>query len=287
VDHRTELMAIRQRNGTLTINDIWKNIVGEDMPENGGTTKDLNNGIALKLLGEAIQQYPKAPQRWGGGLLDSLDNFVDDLIFLMEPVVEYGVSMDVAIKLFLGEKVGDIQVSHNASAYDVNSKEYVNADEQKLLDVIAGDIPRIEGISSIQVGSGKVAYTLDIPKMAGNGFANEHKSELMEAMNLLVGGGDKNGNSVSNQLKTMCYLCGQAGNSFLTLAGVKAGGEGGADHYPVDKLFTLQEDGSVLYTASGDVNGVRHTIQYQIEKDGTSHLVDYSRTESPATVALM
>lgn len=280
VDHRAELMAIRQRNGTLTINDIWKNIVGKDMPENGGTTKDLNNGIARKLLDEAIRQYPKALQRWDGSLLD----FLDDLIFLMEPVVEYGVSMDVAIKLFLGEEVGDIQVSHNASAYDVNSEEYVNAGERKLFDVIAVDILRIEGNSSIQVGSGKGAYTLDIPTTAGADFANAETPKLMKTMNHLIGGGDEIGNPVPNQLKTMCYMCNQAGNLFLSLSGLE---QNRMDHWPVDKSFTLQPDDSVLYTASGEVNGVKHTVQYQIEKDGTSHLVDYSRAESPATVALM
>ncbi len=280
VDHRTELMALHQRNGTLSINDMWNVLVGRDAPKNiqKGSATDFSKAVGQKLLDKITQDHPEeARRRWRG----NYSRFDDSLVNMMPPVIDFGVSVDVAVKLYFGEDVGDVQCSHTASAYDVTGDEYKRANEQKLASVISGDINRIEGKCSIKVGAG--AYTLDIPKMAGNDFANEHTPELMKAMNRLIGGGDEIGNPVPNQLKTMCYMCNQAGNIFLTLAGLAYNQ---LDHWPVDKSFTLQGD-SVLYTASGEVNGVKHTVQYQIEKDGTSHLVDYSRAESPATVALM
>ena len=282
VDHRTELMTLHQKNGTLTVNDMWKTVVGKNAPESfaqGGTAANFNNSLYDKVLTEIKKDHPEWAKK------KNLDDYME-LEFhmgnIMIPVVEFGVSTDVAFKLFFGENVDDIQCSHTASAYDVNSVEYKGAGVQQLSQVISGDIDRIRGDSSIKVVNGDDTHHLPIPAMVSNDdknkdFAIKETPSLMKAMNRLVGGGDEIKEPVSNQLKTMCFLCGQAGNGFLTLAGLNSTGEGGADHYPVDKSFTLRGKDSVLYTASGEINGVRHTVQYQIEKDGTSHLVNYSR----------
>ena len=269
VEHRTELMALRQENGTLTINDMWKTLVGKNASANGGAAANFSDAIGRKLFAE-IQ-----PSRTEGMFAD-YDAFACQLPLIMLPVTDYGVSVDVAVKLHLGEDAGDFQCSHNASACDVHGSEHGNATKESLSDGISADMKRLREKSSFKVVGGTTAYNLSIPPKdeRGENFARDNTEALMKALNRLIGGGDEIGKPVPNQLKTMCLMCWQSGSAFFGDCFPSQ-----ANDLPVDKSFALQKDGSVLYSASAEVEGATHTIQYQIEKDGTSHLVDYSKSK--------
>lgn len=283
IENRTELMAIRQKDGDLSVGTIWKKVAGMEMPERrNNSAYDLSEAVQKKFFDKLVnvEKNPAAIANFGSGETADYEFFSQSIGTIVLSIKDFGVTLDQAVKLVFGQEVKDLNISYGASAYDVSSKGFKDSTEASLIDQIQSDMVRARGDSPFHISDGKttssIVYTQensdDIGKVKTQ--ATTKAQDLMKSMNKLIGGGDEIKKPLLPQFKTMALLCTQAGNNFLSLAGLR---QAELDHHPTEKSFTRQEDGSVLFTASGIVNNTKHTISYQINTDGTSSLLEYNR----------
>ncbi|MCQ2367549.1 MAG: hypothetical protein MJ109_00845 [Kiritimatiellae bacterium] len=280
IEKREELSAIRQKNGKLTIDDIYQTVLGKKAVNisSRGTAVDFTAKLTQQLYLHYKKEYPEIiEQRWGDDL--GYINFEDSIAYLMQPMTMYGVSIDASMKISLRVDVDKIEVSHNASAYAIGSADYQKETEQSLFKQVEGDLRRAPN-SVYTIGNGKDAYQLKVGAHPpqGEGMMTTEAKELMKELSRMLGLGDKIVEPIPNQLKTVCLLATQGGNTFLSLAGV-SGTKDGQDHYPVDKSFSMMDDGAVLYTASSRIGDTVHTAQFRVDPNGDNTIIDYTRTK--------
>lgn len=280
IEKREELSATRQKNGKLTIDDIYQTVLGKKAENisTRGTAVDFTAKLTQQLYLHYKKEYPEIiEQRWENDL--GYSGFEDDLPYLMQPMTIYGVSIDTSMKISLRVDVDKIEVSHNASAYAIGSAAYQKETEQSLFKQVEGDLRRAPN-SVYTIGNGKDAYQLKVGAHPpqGEGMMTTEAKELMKELNRMLGAGDELVEPIPNQLKTVCLLATQGGNTFLSLAGVN-GTKDGQDHYHVDKSFSMMDDGAVLYTASTLIGDTLHSAQYRVDPNGDNTIIDYTRTK--------
>lgn len=280
IEKREELSAIRQKNGKLTIDDIYQTVLGKKAENisSRGTAVDFTAKLTQQLYLHYKKEYPEIiEQRWGDDL--GYFGFEDSIAYLMQPMTMYGVSIDASMKISLRVDVDKIEVSHNASAYAIGSAAYQKETEESLFKQVEGDLRRAANCV-YTIGEGKDAYQLKVGANPpqGEGMMTTEAKELMKELSRMLGLGDKIVEPIPNQLKTVCLLATQGGNTFLSLAGV-SGTKDGQDHYPVDKSFSMMDDGAVLYTASSRIGDTVHTAQFRVDPNGDNTIIDYTRTK--------
>lgn len=284
MENRESLMAMHRKEGNLSVGTIWKEIAGKEMPEGkNNTATDFSRAVQQKFFDKLVnvEKNPKAIEKWGSGENADYSQFeAQGLMVIMLAVENFGVPLDQATKLALGQEVKDIKVCLGSSAYETSSTYFKTEPAEKLLDQIYSDMCRARGNSPFHVSDGKTTISIIHTKEQSSEMAKTQAEDLFKSLSKLIGGGDEIKDPLPPQLKTMVILSAQAGNNFLSLSGLAAAQ---LDHHPTEKSFTLQNDGSVLFTASGEVKasgeevGTMHSATYRINTDGTSSLLEYKR----------